>query len=321
MAPGSGRSNPRFAELDSHAFSVPDHCEKDIDQLLAYLLRAAGVELEKTRLIFSWIAANVDYDDHGFNTGNYSDLSAAGVFMNRRAVCQGFAELFREMGERAGLEVIRVSGYSKGITYREGQTFERTNHAWNLVRIEDEWKLFDVTWAQGHGTVRQGKLVSVKEFDDFWFDTDPDAFVFTHLPEDPRWQCTSLSLSKRDFEVLPYASSSYFSLGFDASQCLLQASREHTFAFPESYSSDVAITAESLPYHAKLIASHPISIRLFSKDAESIAVVNNGEWNYLKEEEDRFCGIIYPEPGELTIHVRNEQMRISYNTLLKYTVN
>ena len=320
MGAGKGRSNPRFAELDRYAFSVPERYESNMDELLSYLLKPAESELEKTRLIFSWIAANVDYDDYGFNTGNYSDVSAPAVFRNRRAVCQGFADLLRELAERAGLEVALVSGYSKGITYRKGQVFQSTNHAWNSVRIDGEWRLFDVTWAQGHGTVQMGQLVSVKEFDDFWFDTDPNAFVFTHFPEDPHWQCTSIQLSKRNFEDLPHASSDYFSLGFDASKCLLQACRERSFAFPDSYDSDVKISAESLPFQAKLSAHQPISLRLSSEDAESIAVVNNGDWIYLERDEDVFSGIVSPRPGNMSINVRPKEGPGSYHTILSYTV-
>ena len=32
-----------------------------------------------------------------------------------------------------GLKVFKVSGYAKGYSYKQGQKFVKTNHAWNIV--------------------------------------------------------------------------------------------------------------------------------------------------------------------------------------------
>ena len=189
-------ANPRFYELDRYAAAVPVAETGSMERLVEYLVRPAKNELEKSRLLFTWIALNVHYDDQGFNTGRYGDLSGKGVFESRTAVCEGFSNLFTEMGKMAGLEAVKVSGYAKGVGHSQGRDFSRTNHAWNLVRIRGEWKLMDVTWASGHGSVRGGRLVTEKRFDDFWFDTDPHAFIFSHLPEEPQWQLLVAPLTR-----------------------------------------------------------------------------------------------------------------------------
>lgn len=317
----SGQKSIRFQELDQYAATVPETCEEDLDVLVNYLMRSANNGLERTRMVFSWIAMNISYDDHGYNTGNYSDVSAKGVFKNRVAVCQGFSELFKTMGEKAGLDIVLVTGYAKGISYRAGQSFHDTNHAWNLVYIDNGWKLFDVTWAQGYGTAVNGKLVSMKKFDDFWFDTPPDEFIFSHLPENPKWQLTSIPLSKTQYERLPYASASYFKLGFDGTRCLQQSVGGSLTSFPESYLNDGSVRALSLPHRKEIQAHQPITIRMTSERPADIAVINNDAWVHLRKDGNEYMAVINPQPGNLKISARIDQQSSSFNTLLEYRVN
>ncbi len=311
----------RFQELDQYAASVPEAYEKDLDMLVRYLVQPAQNKLERTRLVFRWIAHHVSYDDHGYNTGHYGNLSAEGVFRSRMAVCQGFSELFKIMGEKAGLDIVLVTGYSKGISYRSGQSFDDTNHAWNLVYLDRQWRLFDVTWAQGYGTAVNGKLVSIKKFDDYWFNTPPDEFIFTHLPENPKWQLTSIPLSISQYERLPYASASYFKLGFDGTHCLLNACKGALKSFPESYLNDGSIQALSLPYQEEIRSHQPFTVRLTSRCPVDIAIINNGEWVHLKKEGFEYMAVINPRPGKLKLSARYDKHKLSYNTLLEYQVN
>jgi len=311
----------RFHELDKYGASVPESYDSDMDMLLEYLMRPAEDELEKSRLLYSWIATHVRYDDYGFNTGDYGDLSAEGVFYSRRAVCQGFAELFKVMGERAGLEIVLVIGYAKGITYRKGQPFDDTNHAWNVIKINKRWSLCDVTWGRGYGTAVNGKLVSVSEFDDYWFDTPPDEFLFTHFPEDDRWLLSSIPVSRSQFERLPHARASYFKFGFDGTYCLKHALEGSLNNFPVSYFNDGSVKALSLPYQERIPANQPVTVRLKSSTASDMAIVNNGEWVHLRKDGDEFMAVIAPQPGKLTLNVRFDDRERSYNTLLAYRVN
>ena len=316
-----GQNNKRYNELDQYAASVPEAFEENLDALVKYLVKPAKNNLERTRLVFSWIAFHVSYDDHGYNTGQYGDLSAEGVFKRRVAVCQGFSELFKIMGEKAGLDILLVTGYAKGISYREGQSFNDTNHAWNLVYLDNKWRLFDVTWAQGYGTAVNRKLVSIKKFDDYWFNTSPDEFIFSHLPENPKWQLTSTQLTKSQFERLPYASASYFKLGFDGTKCLQQSVEGSLTSFPESYLNDGSVRALSLPHKKEIKAHQPITIRLTSERSADIAVINNGEWVHLRKDGNEYMAVIDPQPGNLKLSARFDQQSSSYNTLLEYRVN
>ena len=45
------------------------------------------------------------------------------------------------MGEYLNIKVEVIPGYSKGYGFKAGDTFEKTNHAWNAVLINNKWSL------------------------------------------------------------------------------------------------------------------------------------------------------------------------------------
>lgn len=77
---------------------------------------------------------------------------------------------------------ILVSGISKGYGYKLGEVMTKntkTDHAWNLVLVQGEWRPWDCTWGAGH--LNEGNKYK-REFDEFWFLTDPADFLPSHFP-------------------------------------------------------------------------------------------------------------------------------------------
>ncbi|MBK8192659.1 MAG: hypothetical protein IPK76_05510 [Lewinellaceae bacterium] len=88
-----------------------------------------------------WLAENIEYDDESYNSGSDGDNSAEGVLSNKKAVCEGFSNLFLALGERMGLEIEKVVGYAKGYGYSPGMKFKETDHAWNIIKINENWRI------------------------------------------------------------------------------------------------------------------------------------------------------------------------------------
>jgi transglutaminase/protease-like cytokinesis protein 3 len=160
--------NP-YSQLDDYAFNTPKSKTNTISNLANYLSKGASNEYEKARLAYAWIAKHVSYDDNGYNTEDYGDLSAEGVLKSRKAVCDGFSNLYKALCDSMGLNAIKITGYAKGYSYKIGSKFRDTNHAWNAVKINGEWKLVDVTWGEGYGKSVNGKLKSIKKYETYWF--------------------------------------------------------------------------------------------------------------------------------------------------------
>ena len=62
------------------------------------------------------------------------------VFVNHRSVCAGYSRAFEYLCRKAGLECVYVTGTA---VLNNG---ENGSHAWNLIRIQDQWYWCDVTW-------------------------------------------------------------------------------------------------------------------------------------------------------------------------------
>ena len=206
--------NYSYEEIDAHALAAPASAEVSVSSLAAYLIEPAANDRERARAIFRWICENIDYDLGSYFTGRLGSTNSTDVLKSRSSVCSGYSDLFSALAREAGLETVEIRGYGKGYSYRPGQRFSGPyNHAWNAVKINGSWYLMDPTWGAGY-LGRDGKYH--RWFDDHYFMTAPDEFIFDHLPEQESWQLLPEPLSKAEFEDLVYVESDFFNLGLVA---------------------------------------------------------------------------------------------------------
>ena len=128
-----------YRNIRSHVRNTPKSIETDVDALASYLEEGMNSDLEKVRSLYLWVAYNVTYDMKAFMRGRLGEQSVPDVLQKRKAVCEGYANLFSALCERAGIENRKIIGYSKGYGYEAGQKFAVSNHAWNAVRLDEEW--------------------------------------------------------------------------------------------------------------------------------------------------------------------------------------
>ena len=212
IAARCARAQNHFAEIDAYADAAPASVERSVPTLAAYLARGGRDDLTRTRAVYRWVTRHIEYDAAGFRTGNYGDLSAEGVLRRRVSVCDGYANLVQALGAAMGLQVDIVTGWSKGYGYNTGERFDgRTNHSWNAVRVGGRWRLMDATWGSGYLDER---MKFFRDFQEHYFLTAPDAFVFDHFPADPRWQLVDHPLSLAEFADLVYLRPLFFQAGF-----------------------------------------------------------------------------------------------------------
>ncbi len=191
--------------------NAPESVEVSTESLAAYITETARTDRQKARAIYRWIAENIEYDVKGLIKGNHADATPEGVLKKRSSVCGGYSNLFERLANLSGLEAVTIGGYSKGYGYSPGMKAAKTaNHAWNAVKIDGKWHLIDCTWGAGK-VGRDGEYK--KEFDDHYFFTSPEKFIFDHLPEDPYWQLLNEPISKEKFEDLVCLEPAFFDLG------------------------------------------------------------------------------------------------------------
>jgi hypothetical protein len=112
------------------------------------------------------------------------------------AVCQGYAEVYRAIAKRAGLDCVMVVGHGKGFGYTALKPGERPpppkpdGHAWNAVRIDGgKWQLLDACWGAGHLCTSTNKYK--QEFNPKQFTRTNEEFGESHFPQDPKYQFRS----------------------------------------------------------------------------------------------------------------------------------
>ena len=106
--------------------------------------------------------------------------SIYGVFVERKAVCAGYAKATQYLLNRLGIECVYVSG--------EG---DRGPHAWNLVRLSGEYYYIDVTW-DDHSNTKEAVDSSREITYDYFCVTTMD-ILRDHTPDDtlPLPNCVS----------------------------------------------------------------------------------------------------------------------------------
>jgi transglutaminase/protease-like cytokinesis protein 3 len=265
-----------YSKVDSVVKTYPK-VFSSVDRLAGRIKKDFTKEDEKARAIFTWIATNIKYDVEEYLKIRYIDtfttLSenevAAKVLFERKGVCADYSKLYKVIAEKAGLEAVYISGFSKTTISDVGKLPKDTDHAWNAVKIAGEWKLLDVTWGAGSITDDK-KPVFVQEFNDTYFFTKPEKFYLKHFPEDTKWLFVKKTL--KEFAALPI----YYNLDYEivapeksvfrlaktkSIEFILKKVREGDviyFAFEgDEYSTEVIYTTEgdkvkfSVPLRAK----------------------------------------------------------------------
>lgn len=187
-----------FKSIDEHALNTPDNVQNDVEKLTNYLIEPANTDLEKIRAFYVWIADNIEYDVKLFFSSIIptEEITAVDVLKSGKSVCQGYSELFKTMCEISGITCYIIPGYSKGYGWNPNRSFHTSDHAWNAVKINNEWKLLDVTWASGY---LNEKNMFEKKFEEKFFLTAPEKFVFDHLPSNPMWQLLDCPVTIDEF--------------------------------------------------------------------------------------------------------------------------
>ncbi len=314
-------ANP-FSKMDSHARNTPNSAAVDIQTLANHLGQQANTDLEKARAIYVWLAENIAYDDQGYNSGNYSSTTAEDVLTSRKSVCDGYSNLYLALGRELGLDIEKVTGYAKGYGYRNGADFASANHAWNVIQIAGQWRVFDATWGSGNGQNVNGRLVSKKAFTDVWFNVDPYDAIFSHYPEEPTYAFVSPHVSLDEYEAMPRVDHSFFSLVDSGRDMYAMALNENGFSFPEAYPPRNYVKAISIPLNGQLTVGQTYDFEIHVPNGEKVAVIDAAEqWTFFNNNGGRFT-LSYDANtrGMLRIGIKRTSGP-EYDILLEYDVS
>ncbi len=96
-----------------------------------------GNDYEDIKMVHDYLVENIEYDTSLQEKNIYNIY---GALINGKCVCEGYARAFKYLLDGLGIESTMVIG--KGIN-SSGQS---ENHAWNYVKLENNWYAVDCTW-------------------------------------------------------------------------------------------------------------------------------------------------------------------------------
>src|SRR3989338_4275253 len=144
-----------FAQPDSssviRAPKLSWKTERDPKLLVETLTAGKTGDLEKFEAIFAWVASNVQYDYRSYYSGKgyYSETDIRKVLRRKEAICFQYAALMDHLCALADIHNVTVTGYAKDMLFDINDTIYFDNHAWNAVKLDDKWYVYDVTWSAG----------------------------------------------------------------------------------------------------------------------------------------------------------------------------
>ena len=118
------------------------HMNRTLDKIMVGAEKVKNASIHrKCRWIHDTLVRNVLYNHDAVidQTGHFSAFNVRGVLQRKTAVCAGIAKTVTLMGERLGVEIPGVTGYSTA-------NGKRVPHAWNIVCINGVYAQMDVTW-------------------------------------------------------------------------------------------------------------------------------------------------------------------------------
>ena len=304
-----------FMKMDSHAMKTPAEAEKDIPTLAAYLIEPADNEWEKVRGLYVWVASNISYNMAMYRGRVDYEASAVDALDTRLAICAGYANLLQSLCIEAGLECETISGYSKGLGYEEGGSVEDLLHAWNVVRIDGEWRLFDCTWSSGEvsGIATDGA------YNDYWFNTNPEEFIFSHLPNNPTWQLLDDTVDIERFESWPGNVDSLFQMGITVQEFRDYYNSNEYEGLLNTYFWGIApIIRAVIPLTPTLKPGEAYDFYILAPHFYGLAFINNGEWVFINKEDDSYTKNYRPRAGDLALVVKYNAN--NYRYIAKYKV-
>lgn len=123
-----------YYDSSSQAAEVDKAVAELIDELD---LKNLKNDYEKISAVYYWICDNVKYDyDHLSMGSSYLlQYTAYAALVQKKAVCQGYANLFYRMMLELGIDCRIISGKANG-----------GDHAWNIVKIGNLYYNIDSTW-------------------------------------------------------------------------------------------------------------------------------------------------------------------------------
>jgi hypothetical protein len=285
-----------FYAIDRHALAAPPEVEETVDKLAKYLAEPAQNDVEKARAIYRWITDRIAYDSESYFAGTRGDNTPQGVLKARKCVCEGYTKLFEALAKNMDLEAAYISGQFKDSHAILNELVR--SHGWNAVKIDGNWKLVDATL--GAGALLNKRFF--KAMEEFYFMPAPELLLFSHLPNDGKWQFRDPPLTSAEFDAFPAVPRQVLEMGAPAARVWKMLKEEKIKEFCEFYrTTGRKVILRDGPVAKTLQAGMKYRFLLEAADYPAVAFIQKENPIFFQRKGPLFEGFIAPRKGNLKI--------------------
>lgn len=209
-----------------------------------YVCRPYRSDVQRLRAIFTWVAEKICWEED-FE----GDIDTRQVIQSKRACAEEYAVLVQEMCTAIGIHCEIVRGYLKGPgDAPDLNMMPRSNHWWNAVIIDNEWRIMDCCLASPSNPQRGNYSTAPTNAADFWyFLARPLEVCWTHVPEHHDQQHIVPPVAHETLLTLPCTCPSFFRQNIemvDYNTCLSRIEDLEMVHIKFNVPPDVEIAAE-----------------------------------------------------------------------------
>lgn len=267
----------------------------DYSQVAKDIVKGKKSRYEQARALYLWICEHISYDTQ-------TDIRTADLCWDRkRAVCQGYCELYYRMADCINLNTTLVYGHCR---LADGSSEE---HSWLSVNTEKGDILMDPTW--GAGAVVNGQFQR-QMMPLLWFDIDPEWLIFTHYPQNKKHQHLTQKVTEEVYDKLQYTTPLTAKLCIKPSQLLydMEQGKSSIPLIPTLSAAFMEhITLQQVPMIRQLNVGEPVTL-IVKKHSDCELTLKNGKQTWTekawKKEGNVYSITITPaNKGELQLTV------------------
>ncbi len=192
LAFGQSEGSVRF---DNSSFQYKDSIADNLsfNEVVQQIDRYCDNDVEKLSLVASWIFKNIDFDVLKFEKGG-SIPDYRVVFSSRKGICGDYTSLFYQFCKQLKIPCEIIEGYVPEFN-SANRIYTETNHAWNVVKLGEDWYYCDLLGFSGFLKQDTGNNYQfVKHVDATEFLAMDLSFIADHIPADPMWQLSDFPI-------------------------------------------------------------------------------------------------------------------------------
>jgi transglutaminase/protease-like cytokinesis protein 3 len=186
---------------DQFAIHIPDSVSSSAVGLAKIIRSNYPDDEDFVRTLYVWICTNMSFDYH-INDSFKNENLVEYALKTKSGKCKNFSAVLTSLCNMVGIEAYSILGYVR----IDGNVQTDRDHAWNIIKIDGEFYLFDPTF---------DKLA--KSFDSetgtynfVWFKKQGSEFIPTHMPYDPMMQLLDYPIKHKEFFKMKLSGKKYF---------------------------------------------------------------------------------------------------------------